>query len=443
MLMTRHTEDCAAFACTETEIPRERYTSRDFLALEYDRLFARTWQIAGRIEELRETGSFIEYRIGDRSVLIVRGDDGALRAVLNSCPHRGTRLGSDCGRFAGQIRCPYHGWRWSLEGKNSFVLDRHEFPDTPEEAFDLRVVACATWAGFVFVNFAPDPEPLLDYLQPLPGLLDPYKPERMRLTSRKQAIVPCNWKVVIDAFNEGYHLMGTHPEMLEWKDDAAMTYRPFDRHSVYGGGGEPKPSPRLGVDPEDVDQSDLLALKVQALIEAMPGYFTPDDIAALDELKRTRLPAGVSAGEYYLARRRNGAAARGLDWSALNDDQVLGGDVPLIFPTLLGPIIGGGWFAYRARPNGWDPGSSIFELWTMEELPEGVDWPTTVAREEHEPLGHDWGTVLNQDFGNFESVQRGLAVPDGPPLMWNRRQEACVRRFHEVVDQYLFDAAGR
>jgi nitrite reductase/ring-hydroxylating ferredoxin subunit len=443
MLMHRQDGDSSALACTESEIPRARYTSRDFLALEYDRIFARTWQIAARDEELRNPGDFVEYAIGDRSALIVRGQDGVIRALLNTCPHRGTRLGSGCGQFAREIRCPYHGWRWTLDGANSFVLDRHEFPDVADSALDLRSVACDRWGGYVFVNFAPDPMPLLEYLDPLPTLLEPYRLERMRLTSRKKTIVPCNWKVVIDAFNEAYHLLGTHPEMLDYLDEVAMVYQPFERHTNYTGTGQPRPSPHLGLDPETVDQSMVLGLMVQGLIESMPGYFTPDDITALEELKRAGVPDGVSAGDYYLQRRREGAAARGLDWSGLDDEQVLGGDTPLFFPTLLGPIVGGGAFVYRVRPNGLDPASSIFEHWTMEEVADTGEWPATVALETYpDYLAHDWGTVVNQDFANFGTVQKGLENPDGPPLLLNVRQEACVRRFHEIVDAHLFGEAN-
>jgi nitrite reductase/ring-hydroxylating ferredoxin subunit len=443
MLMHRQDGGSQALACTESGIARARYTSRDFLALEYDRIFARTWQVAAREEELRNPGDFVEYVIGDRSALIVRGRDGEIRAMHNSCPHRGTRLAHDCGRFAGEIRCPYHGWRWKLDGTNSFVLDRAEFGDIESARLDLRPLACDRWGGFVFVNFAADAEPLLDYLDPLPDLLGPYHPERMRLTSRQKTIVPCNWKVVIDAFNEAYHLLGTHPEMLDYIDDVAMEYQPLERHTNSTGTGHPTPSPHLGIDPGSVDQSALLAMMVQGLIDSMPGYFRPDDIAALEELKRAGVPDGMTAGAYYLARRREGAAARGLDWSQLRDQQVLGGDTPLIFPTLLGPIVGGGWFAYRARPNRWDPSTAVFEHWTMEELPEGAEWPATVELVVHDDyLAHDWGTVLNQDFANFAAVQKGLENPDGPPLLWHPRQEACVRRFHEIIDDHLFGEAN-
>ena len=149
----------------------------------------------------------------------------------------------------------------------------------------------------------------------------------------------------------------------------------------------------------------------------------------------------MSAGEFYLRRRRDGAVARGLDWGHLSDEQVLGGDDLLMFPNFLGPIVAGGWFVYRCRPNGDDPHSSIFELWTLSELPEGAP-PTPLPERQWfpDPRAHDWGLVVNQDLANFARIQRGLRVPGGAGLRWNRRQEMGVRRFHEVIDRYLFAA---
>jgi nitrite reductase/ring-hydroxylating ferredoxin subunit len=422
-------------------IPRERFTSKEFLALENERLWPRVWQIACRVEEIPNAGDFVEYEIGERSVIVVRGADGVIRGFHNTCRHRGTRLGEGCGRFGAEIRCPFHGWRWNLAGDNTFVLDAHEFPAMSPAELHLLECHVDTWGGFVFVHFGADPEPLLEFLDPVPRLIDPYGPERMRYSGLKRTVLPANWKVVVDAFNEGYHISATHPEILQWKDDTALEYEVFRTHTRYGGAGEPKPSPRLGLDLADVDQQQLLALKIQDLIDSLPGYFGPDDLAALHEVQQTALPDGMSAGEFYLRRRRNGATARGLDWSHLTDEQVLGGDDVLVFPNFLGPAVGGGWFVYRCRPNGDDPHSSIFELWTLEERADGApDTPMPERQWYPDPWAHDWGLVVNQDLANFARIQRGLRVPEGGGLRWNRRQEMGVRRFHEVLDRYLFDA---
>ena len=101
----------------ESLIPKERYISREFVDLEMDRLWPRVWQIACREEEIPDAGDYVEYVIGDQSILVVRGADGSIGAYYNACLHRGTRLGSGVGSFTeGRIRCTYHGWCYDLSG---------------------------------------------------------------------------------------------------------------------------------------------------------------------------------------------------------------------------------------------------------------------------------------------------------------------------------------
>src|SRR6059036_2839960 len=97
-------------------VPKERYVSRDFLELEMERLWPRVWQIACREEEVANPGDFVEYTIGDQSVLVVRAADGEVVAHHNACLHRGTRLATDSGTFPDEgIRCRYHAWRYDLD----------------------------------------------------------------------------------------------------------------------------------------------------------------------------------------------------------------------------------------------------------------------------------------------------------------------------------------
>ena len=146
--------------------------------------------------------------------------------------------------------------------------------------------------------------------------------------------------MVVDAFNEGYHIPAVHPEILKWKDDAALEYTPLHTHTRYGGGGWPMPSPRLGIPADEVDEQEILLAKVDDLIDNLPGYIGPSEAEALRAQVR-ELPDGMTAGDFYLNRRRNGAVARGLDWSHLSDEQVLGGDDLLVFPNFIGPVVAG------------------------------------------------------------------------------------------------------
>src|SRR5207245_847508 len=98
-------------------VPKDRYISREFLDLEMERLWTRVWQVACREEEIAEPGAYVEYTIGDQSILVVRSAPDEISAYTNSCLHRGTRLAEGTGSFArGRIQCRYHGWCDALDG---------------------------------------------------------------------------------------------------------------------------------------------------------------------------------------------------------------------------------------------------------------------------------------------------------------------------------------
>ncbi len=130
------------------------------------------------------------------------------------------------------------------------VPDREEFAGLPDD-LALRPVRVECWGGFVFVNMDPDAEPLLEFLDPLPALLAPYRFDELRFRGYRTTIIDANWKAVVDAFNESYHVQGLHEQILPWTDDTSIAYEQFERHAHYGrlpgARRELRPSPRLGL----------------------------------------------------------------------------------------------------------------------------------------------------------------------------------------------------
>ena len=161
-------------------IPSARYTSAEWAALERDRLWGRVWQIACTEDCVPEPGDWWEYQIAGLSILVVRGDDGVLRAFRNACRHRGTAMLSGCGRGLDEIRCPYHHWCYDLRGDLAFVSSDGSSRPLPREKsprrgrpgpMSLLPVSVGVWAGFVFVNPDPECEPLEVFLEELPSEL--------------------------------------------------------------------------------------------------------------------------------------------------------------------------------------------------------------------------------------------------------------------------------
>jgi nitrite reductase/ring-hydroxylating ferredoxin subunit len=418
-------------------VPAARYTAAEFCEWELDRLWPRVWQVACREEELAGAGSYVEYSIGDESVLVVRGHDGGIRAFHNACLHRGTRLADGAGTFAdGCIRCPYHAWRYDLDGRLVEVVDRDEFAGLPE-GLALAPVRAETFGGFVFVNLDPAAEALVEFLDPLPALLAPFRLERMRLRSYLTTIVDANWKAVVDAFNEGYHVQGLHPQILPWTDDVGIAYEQLGRHARYGrlpgARRELRPSPRLGLAPGDYDEGEILA----GLVAGLGGAFLGEERAAVDELRASGPPPGETLLEAYQGRRMRLLAERGVDVSGFTRDQMTSAEDVHWFPNLVGPIYPGSALLFRVRPLGRDPDRALKDTWVLEWPRDEAAWEMPPRRWYPDWRERRWGEITEQDYENLARVQRGMRSSGFTGARLNPRQEANILQMHRTIDRYL------
>jgi len=165
-------------------------------------------------------------------VLMVRQQDGGIRAFYNVCRHRGNRL-VEAGRGSVEkFQCSFHGWEYGCDGALEHVLDADTFPQgIPNRG--LVELPCDTWAGFVWYSLNPDVEPLADYLDPVDKHLAPYNFDKMAQTRDITVEWDCNWKASVDAFNESYHVKATHPQLLWHLDDLNIQIDCYERHSRY------------------------------------------------------------------------------------------------------------------------------------------------------------------------------------------------------------------
>ena len=140
------------------DIPKERYTTREWHRREVDHLWSKVWQFACREEHIPVAGDYIVYDIAELSFLVVRQDDGSIKAYPNACLHRGRQLKEYDGRCS-ELRCPFHGFAWQLDGQLHDVPAAWDFPHVDQRPDDFNLPECSvdTWAGFVFIN--PDPTP--------------------------------------------------------------------------------------------------------------------------------------------------------------------------------------------------------------------------------------------------------------------------------------------
>ncbi len=205
-------------------IPTERYTDPAFYALEMERIFHRTWLFAGHESEWPESGSYRQFDRSGSPLVVVRGTDGELRAFYNSCRHRGAPVTRDACGTSKRLTCQYHSWSYDTEGVLRAVPDQRSFAGIDKDELGLVPVSCETWEGWVFVNEDADAAPLIDQLGAITTLMADIDGPSLRSVERRVHRVEANWKLMVDAFLEVYHIRTIHPESAALLyDDQSVT----------------------------------------------------------------------------------------------------------------------------------------------------------------------------------------------------------------------------
>ncbi len=191
---------------------------------ESERIFARTWQYVGHAAQIAEPGSYFAATAGEIPVVVTRARDGALRAFLNVCRHRGFTVANGEGKRE-TLQCPYHAWTYALDGKLRAAprSDREEEFDAGE--LGLVPIAVDTWGPFVFVNPDADARPLAEALGEVPELLgELIDVNVLEHRFRIEWEVDANWKVSCENFLECYHCAVAHPTFSAVVDVAPDAY---------------------------------------------------------------------------------------------------------------------------------------------------------------------------------------------------------------------------
>jgi choline monooxygenase len=200
-------------------LPSRCYTDARVLDAETERVFGRTWQLAGREDQVSSPGMFFTTEVAGEPLLIARGADSRVRALSNVCRHRAGPVAAGEGTCQA-FRCGYHGWSYALDGR---LLNTPEFDgveDFRKEDHGLPEFRLETWMGLLFVNLDASAPVLSETLEDLPARLAARGLEAMRPASRKDWTVECNWKVYVDNYLEGYHIPIVHPSLMKELDYA-------------------------------------------------------------------------------------------------------------------------------------------------------------------------------------------------------------------------------
>jgi Rieske 2Fe-2S family protein len=197
-------------------LPREAYVDPEVFAWEQQHFLRDRWMCVARSEQLPGSGDQRAVRIGADSALLVRGDDGVLRAFSNVCRHRGHEL-LPCDTTARNraIVCPYHAWGYGLDGALKAAPNFRGVESFDKTEFPLLPMAAQEWNGYVFVNASGTAGPLADQVGDLDEILAPYRIPELVTLATHDYVVEANWKVLSENYNECYHCPTIHPELCQ------------------------------------------------------------------------------------------------------------------------------------------------------------------------------------------------------------------------------------
>lgn len=438
-------------ALDAVRIPAEAYTSETYARAERDRLWRKVWLQAGRIEDVPEVGHYMTFDILDDAILIVRTAPDTLKAFANVCSHRGRRLvDTPAGAYHTRGRqesfvCGFHAWTYGLDGRCTHMLEKNDWNGALTDARTrLPEIRLDTWGGWIWINLDPECVPLRDYLEPVASMLDPFALHNMRYKWRKWTLFDCNWKVAVEAFNEAYHVPGTHPQLMQFSQFRGWG-RQQGTHSYIGyetpEGAENQARMRLGA---GGDLRVVTARMQQLTYDSMNAVTTKTLVDAAHRLV-DELPEGTPADQvfrHWIESARRDDAARGVVWPEVDPEHIAkAASGWQVFPNfLIGHAVNHA-LCYSARPYSADPGKCIFEATALELFPAGGQPDTQWQR--CEPTAEDFGPILVQDFSNMAAVQQGMRNGLFRGALPNPYAEGAIVSLHRNLARYMGTGAPR
>jgi len=406
-----------------SDIAKERYTSRAWHEREVARLWSRVWQFACREEQIPTVGSFVVYDIAHLSFIVMRSTDGEIKAFANACLHRGRQLKDASGRCT-EIRCPFHGFAWALDGTLSDIPARWDFDHVDDTGFALPEAKVGTWGGFVFINPDPDAAPLEEFLGDLPEHFARWDLADRYIQGHVCKTIRANWKIAQEAFCESYHVAGTHPQALPYLGDVNSQidlWENFARVITPGG----TVSPLLGWEPtEEQILRYMLDIRIdeESFVSLAPG-------------QTARSASAQAARE----RWRPVVGDRVDDWS---DAEFIDNIDYTLFPNFH-PWGAYNRIVYRFRPNGDDHRSALMDVFLLS--PFSGERPAP-AKTTHLDADDSWtmapelgmlAKVFDQDGFNMPMVQKGLEQTRKPGVTLANYQESKVRWLHDHLTDWV------
>lgn len=431
-------------------IPGYRYTSAEFFHKEWEGMWTKTWLLLGREAQLPNPKDWQMEPVGPEEILMVRQDDMSVKAFYNVCQHRGNPLVSEArGHVRSRFVCKYHSWAFTPDGELNFAPDKDDFPQgNPCGKLRLEEIPCETFAGFIWINMDPNAKPLKEYLGPIWDEWEAREVHTWKRTMANSMWLPCNWKVVLDNFNESYHVptvhMGATPntDRKKIKSNIQTYYKEtqFDLSNE----GHNRMVMKGGYGSGQTDAEGNISNPLRSVLE----YWDIDPADYRGRPEDTR--------EALQEAKQNLGPGRGYThYANVPPEQLTDAFHYTLFPNFAVSLWADGFHFLRARPHPTDPAQCLFDNWWYAS-PASLDTPLTnrsasamegslananpdTGEVDVTLLSHpedSIGPAIEEDVAVFVTQQRGFGSR-GYKGAYLAEQEKRISRYHELIDDYI------
>ncbi|MFC3205955.1 aromatic ring-hydroxylating oxygenase subunit alpha [Aquamicrobium soli] len=371
------------------------YTDPDYFKVDMDLIWYRDWLFVGHDCEIARPGSYFTVQIGIYSVVVVRGQDGVIRALHNTCRHRGSRVCTAHKGTAAKLVCPYHQWTYNLDGSLAFARQMGE--DFCKDDFGMKPVACESVAGYVFVCLADEPADFAPFRTLMEPYFAPHDLANAKVAHETTIIEKGNWKLVWENNRECYHCAANHPELCKTFPEAP---------TVTG-------VPSVDSDPE------MLEHWAHCEANGLPSKFRIDEAG---QFRATRAPLLRDAVSYTMSGKS--AVKRNL-CDGVSADRI--GTLMLYhYPTTWNHVLIDHATTFRVIPISATETAVTTKWLVHKDAVEGVDYTV-------DELIHVWAMTNDEDRRIVEENAFGIQSPAYEPGPYSPVHEGGVIQF---VDWY-------
>ncbi len=421
-------------------ITAERYISTEYMLRERESVWSKVWLLAGLSQDVAEPGDFFVFDLEPESIIVSRSEAGDLKAFYNVCQHRGARLLTTDRGCMESYTCPYHAWRFRNDGTLDHVPDTDRFSQgTPVDKLSLKELRITDWAGMIWVCMDPDAPSLEEFLGPIQAMVEPYRPEDMRLLEDQTVHLDCNWKAVFDNFGELYHVEHIHPQHELIFDCPTAVNELFDLGHT-----------RVLIDGFTVNS------RLPIPEEVPPTMWAQMDVLGMDRDDYKGRVLDVRR-DVQIKKREQGPSL-GYNYDKLTDAQLSDIVQYNVFPNSILVLQPEEFWILRTRPHATDPNKCYWDKLSLRMPPskEVADsgnisfnldqdsLPENWERPEHDEFTQDdiiagdktMTITIDQDIHFIRDVQKGMHSR-GFNEAWLNDDEARVQHFHDWMDRYM------